>query len=42
MTVKPAGLTNAEVRTTLGQMAQAIIVQAQAMTGGFDLEAGVY
>ena len=32
MPVNPTGLTDGEVGTTLVQMAQAIILQAQAMT----------
>ena len=32
MLVNPVGLTNAEVRTSLAQMAQAITMLAQAMT----------
>ena len=32
MPVNPAGLTDAEVRASLAQMAQAITMQAQAMT----------
>ena len=32
MPVNPAGLTDAEVRASLAQMAQAITVQAQVMT----------
>ena len=31
MSVSPAGLTNAEVRESMSQMAQAITMQAQAM-----------
>ena len=32
MPVSPSGLTDAEVRSSLAQMAQAITMQAQAMT----------
>ena len=32
MPVNPVGLTDAEVRTSLAQMAQAITMQAQVMT----------
>ena len=38
MLVNPAGLTDAEVRAYLAQMAQAITMQAQAMTAQVNLQ----